>query len=117
MQKRSALIYDNSCKLCNRAIRFLEPEKGSADMLFIPAGEPESKQIMRQYKIPGELTSKTVIFIDKERVYFKSDALIKALQKKGGLWKIFSVFGIIPGFIRNAVYDWIASKRRKWMIP
>jgi predicted DCC family thiol-disulfide oxidoreductase YuxK len=29
-------------------------------------------------------------------------------------WKEFQIFWIVPAFIRNAVYDFIAKNRYKW---
>jgi len=32
----------------------------------------------------------------------------------GGGWKLLYGFMIVPPFIRNAVYNWVARKRYKW---
>jgi predicted DCC family thiol-disulfide oxidoreductase YuxK len=52
-----------------------------------------------------------MILFDGENVYTKSTAVIKALYLRGGFWQISSILLIIPAFLRNLVYDWIARRR------
>ena len=32
----------------------------------------------------------------------------------GGFWRIFFIFKLIPKWIRDRIYDWIASNRYRW---
>jgi len=107
-----AIIFDSGCKLCNSAVKFLKTGKESSGMTFIPARGNESEKILRDHDIPGTMTDKTVILIDNREVYIKSTAIIIALQKRGGWWKLVGIFRLIPAFFRDAVYDWIALHRR-----
>jgi len=43
----------------------------------------------------------------------KSTAILKVCKILGGIWSIFYVFIIIPSFIRNGFYNFIASIRYK----
>jgi len=104
------IIYDDSCALCNSAVRFLKP--AIQGMNFIPAGTGESEQLLGQYGIPRGLTAHSVIFIEKDQVFTKSTAVILAIQKKGGFWKAAGIFRLVPVFIRDAIYDWVARNRR-----
>jgi predicted DCC family thiol-disulfide oxidoreductase YuxK len=36
------------------------------------------------------------------------------LKKMSGGWKLLYGFIVVPKFIRNAVYDWVARNRYKW---
>ena len=49
-----------------------------------------------------------------ESVHERSDAAFAILQDVGGLWPIASAARIIPGVVRDGVYDWIASRRYRW---
>jgi len=103
------IIYDDSCALCNSAVRFLRPVKG--DISFIAAETGESEVLLEKYEIPRGSTAKSVILIDRNQVYTKSTAVIKAIQKKGGFWKAVGIFRLVPVFIRDALYDWVARNR------
>ena len=113
MPEKSSIIYDDSCRLCNNAVRFLKTKKGSGGMVFLPAEGKDTDQLLTRFQIPREMTDKTVIFIDDERAYIKSAAIIKALQKKGGWWILAGIFRIFPVSVRDGIYDRIASRRKK----
>jgi len=105
------LIYDGDCKLCQRAVRFLNYPNTGSGMKFVTSSDPNSASIFTQHAIPRETADKTVIFVENKKVYIKSTAIIKALQKRGGLWRISGIFLLIPPIIRNLIYDWIAQRR------
>lgn len=89
----------------------MKRKEGSPDLVFLPASGHQSEKLLMQYQISRELTEKTVIFIDKDKIHFKSTAIIKILQKKGGWWSLMGIFRIVPVFIRDAIYDWISGRR------
>jgi predicted DCC family thiol-disulfide oxidoreductase YuxK len=80
-------------------------------MDYFPASDPKSEQLLLLHGIPREITDKTVIFVDNNQVYIKSTAVIKALQKRSGIWKAALLLKIIPLFVRDKIYDWIAGRR------
>jgi predicted DCC family thiol-disulfide oxidoreductase YuxK len=110
---KSTVIYDGDCKLCNSAVRFLKTNKSDNIFKFIPSSDPATGEILKDKNISTETTDKTVILIDKNRVYTKSTAIIKSLQKRGNLWNLVIVFFIIPRVLRDGIYDWIARRRKK----
>jgi len=112
-EDRHVLIYDGDCKLCENTVRFLRSKNNAGGLEFIPASDAESDQLLTDYRIPKETTARTVILIDKNKVFTKSEAVIRALQKRGGIWRLAGIFMVIPAFIRNLTYDWVAGIRKK----
>jgi predicted DCC family thiol-disulfide oxidoreductase YuxK len=108
---QSAIIYDNTCSLCNHAVRFLRTGKDRNKMIFFGTDNSQADQLLKLHQIPRELTDKTVILICNGKTYTKSTAIIRALQQKGGGWKLAAVLRIIPVFIRDALYDFVARRR------
>ena len=56
----------------------------------------------------------TVVFVDGDQTYERSDAAIRIIIRLGGAWRLFGVLLIVPRPIRNLVYDWIARNRYGW---
>jgi len=108
----SIIIYDGECELCRSAVRFLQTGSSPAGFKFVPSSDPSAHQMLDEFRIEKSTADKTVILIDKDRVYTKSAAIIKALQKKGRLWRLTGFFLLVPAFLRNRVYDWIADRRK-----
>jgi predicted DCC family thiol-disulfide oxidoreductase YuxK len=111
MSEQPKIIYDSNCKLCNQAVRFLKSGSGESGTVFFPASSNDSEILLLRYNLPEDLTDKTVILLEDQKIYIKSAAIIKALQNKGGLWKLGGMLKIIPTFIRDAIYDIVARKR------
>lgn len=56
---------------------------------------------------------KSIVYLQDEKLYLKSSAALKILSDIGGIWKIMSVFMILPRPIRDFFYDLIAKSRNK----
>ena len=110
--EKPVIIYDGNCRLCQRAVLFLRTKSGTSGLEFFPSTGSEANQLMHDYQVPSETTAHTVILINKNRVYTKSDAVIRALQMRSGMWRISGILLVIPAFLRNLIYDWVARTRR-----
>jgi predicted DCC family thiol-disulfide oxidoreductase YuxK len=93
------MLYDGSCGLCHRSVRFILAEDRSGTAFrFQPLPE-------------GEQTSVIVETADG-RTLVRSDAVIHALHRLGGLWRVIGIaFGVVPRPVRNAMYDGVARIR------
>jgi predicted DCC family thiol-disulfide oxidoreductase YuxK len=111
MSEKSKIIFDSNCKLCNQAVRFLKSGTGESGADFFPAKSADSESLLIKYSLSTEVSEKTMILFDDQKIYIKSAAIIKALQNKGGCWKLAGLLRIFPAFIRDAIYDFIARNR------
>ena len=111
-EENTIIIYDGDCKLCQNTVKFLRSGKDSSGFRFIPSSASESDQLLKDHRIPKIFTDRTVILIDNNQVYTKSTAVIKALQKRGGIWYFTGAFSIVPVFIRDFLYDMVAKIRK-----
>ena len=53
----------------------------------------------------------SVIYLRNGKIHTESAAILMILNDLGGWWKILAVFRIVPAFIRNLFYRFIAKKR------
>jgi predicted DCC family thiol-disulfide oxidoreductase YuxK len=54
------------------------------------------------------------IFYHQQKSYTRSSGAIRTLYHLGGLWRCAYLLLIIPPFIRNGVYHFIATHRYQW---
>lgn len=108
----TVIIYDSECKLCNYAVKFLKAPDSPEDVKFVSSSDPAALPLMKRHNINKEKADKTVILIDGNKTFTKSEAIIRAVQRKGHLWRLAGAFYIIPEFLRNLIYDWIAKRRK-----
>jgi len=70
---------------------------------------------MHHQRIAGE--KGTMMLIIQNKIYIKSDAVLRILKSLDGLWPALCIFLIVPRFIRDPIYDIIAKYRYKWFGP
>ena len=56
----------------------------------------------------------TILLLKDNTLYKKSSAALRIAKQLNGLWPVMYGFIIIPPFIRDFVYDFIAKNRYKW---
>ena len=107
------ILYDGVCNLCNHSIRFVvkNDKKGVFKMASLQS--ELGQQVLAKHHL-DEKSFSSFILIDNEKVYFKSTAALKVVKKLNIPVKLLYIFIIIPPFIRNFIYDFVARNRYKW---
>lgn len=71
------------------------------------------QQILKEHHLdPAEYDS--IILLEGKNIYTSSGAALRVTRKLNGAWPLLYTFIIIPPFIRNAVYGFIAARRYQW---
>ncbi len=108
------LFFDGVCNLCNRFIQFVIKNDSNKLFLFAPIQSDAFKQIEQKLLENHKAVPDSVILYYNDRLYTKSDAVLKMMPLLNGKWIIARLGYIFPRFIRNAVYDWVAARRYKF---
>ncbi|KAB2879689.1 DUF393 domain-containing protein [bacterium] len=110
MAQKPIIFFDGVCGLCNRAVDFLIRHDKNRIFLFAPL---QGETALRE--LPGSLTNnpETIVCKDCGALYYKSDAILHIMIKIGGIWKLTTVFYILPRFLRDFFYDIVANNRYK----
>lgn len=112
-QNSKILLFDGECNLCNRTVQFIIKSDKKVNITFASLQSEVGKKLMKDKMIP-ESYSDSIVFIDHDKVYFKSTAALRICLYLSALWPLLYVFVIIPDFIRNYIYDFVAKRRFKW---
>lgn len=113
MNQQPIILFDGVCNFCNSAVNFTIKRNTRANIRFAAMQSDAGQRILKQYNLPlNEMQS--FIFIDQGNVYFQSTAAIRVCRYLRGLWPLCFGFMIIPKFIRDGIYSWIARNRYKW---
>ena len=109
----SIILFDGVCNLCNGAVNFVIKRDPRNVFKFTPLQENVGTVLLKKYAIdPQKIDS--IVLIENGNVYIKSSAALRIARKMSGLWPLLYVCMVIPRFIRNGVYDFIAKNRYKW---
>jgi predicted DCC family thiol-disulfide oxidoreductase YuxK len=112
LTKQPILLFDGECGFCNKSIQFfLKREKLNKKIHFAPLESEIGKALKNYFEIDEKIDS--LILIKDHSAYIKSCAALRLAPYMKGLWPVLVVFVIIPPFLRNIVYDFIARRRKK----
>jgi len=106
------VLFDGVCNYCNAMINRAIRNDKKAVLKFATLQSETGHQLKSRYRIPPEIDS--VIFIENGNVYTYSDAAIRTARYFRWPAKIVYGLKIIPKFIREPIYKWIAKNRYKW---
>ena len=106
------VLFDGVCNFCNTMVNFAIRNDKKARLKFAPLQSAAGQQLKAQYNIPSSID--TVILIDKGKVYTYGRAAIRICRYLSWPAKMLHAFIIIPNFICQPVYKWIARNRYKW---
>ena len=107
------ILFDGLCNLCNEAVQFtIERDKQNLFRFASLQSDYATEKIAPFNIVLQNLES--FILLEDDKVYLRSTAALRVAKKLSGLWPLLYGFIIVPRFIRDAVYNYIAKNRYKW---
>ena len=82
--------------------------------MFAPLQGEAGEVIIQKYGIDTTKTDSILLYSKDKGLKVKSSAAIAIASRLGFPRNMLSVFYIVPPFIRNWVYDFVAKNRYKW---
>ena len=113
MSSQPIILFDGICNLCNRAVNFIIKRNKKSRIQFAALQTNSGKQLLEQFNLPTQSIN-SLILIEKGIVYTQSTAVLKICKHLNGLWPLLYGLIIVPKFIRNGIYQLIATNRYQW---
>lgn len=113
MSKPLTVYYDGTCGLCHRAVRFIIRRDRHKRFVFAPLQGPRGQHAAHVLGLDPEQTTSLILEMDG-RWFMRSDAAWRIAARLDGAWPLLSVLRLVPRFIRNALYDFVAQRRYRW---
>jgi len=108
------LFYDAQCILCSRAIGYILKYEHTEVLQFASLQSAQGLKAKQSIIAIGKPVSDSIILWHKNKYYQNSQAVIQTVILMGGIGRLAYLLRIIPPFILNAVYRFIAAKRYTW---
>ena len=108
--KTAIVLYDGDCNFCNKWISFTKNKLQKIDMSFIPFNSIEGVKIIEKFQIKNQ---NSVAYIKNNTVFFKSIAVLKICKQLKFPYNLLHFSKIIPTFLLDFAYDFIAKRRIK----
>jgi predicted DCC family thiol-disulfide oxidoreductase YuxK len=113
MNTQPVILFDGVCNFCNSAVNFTLKRNKKANIRFAALQSEAGQKLLEQYHLPKD-SLQSFIYIENGSAYNRSTAALKVCRHLRGLWPLCYGFIIVPRFIRDGIYNWIAKNRYKW---
>ena len=111
---KKLILFDGVCNLCNSSVQYVIKRDKKEHFLFTALQSETGKQILDQYKIDTTKIDSILLYTPEKGIDYKSTAALKIAISLSFPENLMAIFFIVPTFIRNWVYDFIAKNRYKW---
>lgn len=109
--QRTLLFFDGHCNLCNSTVDFVL-RHDRANTIFVASLQGKTAaEVLHDDQRHG---NDSVVLWHNGRAHVASSAVLHTARLMGFPWSMVVVFFVIPPFLRNAVYRFIARNRYHW---
>jgi predicted DCC family thiol-disulfide oxidoreductase YuxK len=109
------LLYDGTCGLCNACVRLLLRIDRHGRLRFAPLQGPTAQAILLARGLPVEDFDSLILIPDFPSKdgphYLRTEGVLQVLRELGGVWRAISWLRVIPAWLRDPVYKWVARLR------
>jgi predicted DCC family thiol-disulfide oxidoreductase YuxK len=110
---KPVVIFDGICGLCSAAIHFIIRHDSHKIFRFSCLQSSFARELVSE-DLHRQLPGNSLIVFYKGELYDRSQALFLIARLLGGLFNLAYILRIIPVFILDSFYNFIASHRYRW---
>jgi predicted DCC family thiol-disulfide oxidoreductase YuxK len=113
MSPSPLLLFDGVCNLCHSGVRWILARDKRGRIEFASLQSKVARERL-QAQWPDGTVPDSIVLITEGKLLIRSDAAIGVGRLLGFPWSLGVVFLIVPRFLRDGVYSWIARNRYRW---
>lgn len=113
----SVILFDGVCNLCNRSVVFILRRDSAARFRFATLQSETGQRLLHAIGMPADYRDSFLLLEPEQGRWLVSQKTAAALKVASGLrqpWPCCAVFRLIPGPVRDVVYDWVGRNRYRW---
>jgi predicted DCC family thiol-disulfide oxidoreductase YuxK len=114
MEKKPLIIlFDGVCNLCNGTVQFILKRDKKKRFRFASLQGKFGQDTLKKFGLPGG-NPNSFILLEGDHIYTHSTGALRLFRHLEGIWKLLYGFIIVPVFIRDGIYNFIARNRYRW---
>lgn len=112
MDNKIIVLFDGVCNFCNWAVNFIIKRDKENIFMFAPSQSRAVQEIINKHKLDRK-GYETIILINNEDIFVKSEAVLEIFKYLKGGWKYLRILKIFPRIFRDWGYTVFAKFRYK----
>jgi predicted DCC family thiol-disulfide oxidoreductase YuxK len=111
---KQLILFDGVCNLCNASVQYVIKHDKKDVFMFAPLQGETGQFIIEKYQIDTSKIDSILLYSKQRGISYKSTAALKIASKLSFPINLLAMFLVVPVFLRNWVYNYIAKNRYKW---
>lgn len=111
---KQLILFDGVCNLCNTSIQYVIQNDKKNQFMFAALESRTGQKIINHYNIDTSKLDSILLYSRENGLSTKSTAALTIANQLSFPLNLMGLFIVIPPFIRDTVYDFIATNRYKW---
>ena len=112
-EAREIVVFDGVCNLCTGSVRFILEHEADDGLLFTSLQSTAGQRLLREAGFdPAD--ARTIVVLSGGRAHARSNAVFEIARHLRWPWRLACVARIIPGPVRDWLYDRVAARRYDW---
>ena len=110
IEKISTVLFDEECNLCNGAVEFVRNHDREGRFRFVPLDAAEARELITA----RDAGCDTLNLLDEAGHHDRSTAALRIAAELSFPWSLLRFLKVVPRPVRDACYDFVARRRRRW---
>ncbi len=111
---KPVLLFDGVCNLCNGWVNYVIDHDPESHIRFAPLQSRAGEKLLEAHGLDSEKPDSVVLLDRDNRVYERSDAVLRVAAYLKGLPRLLRMGVMVPRTLRNLIYDLVARNRYRW---
>jgi len=111
--KPIVLLIDGHCNMCHGLAKFVVGRDKRAVFRFASLQSELGRRLLKEGAMPEDALE-TFVMVDNGKYYTKSTAALRIGRKLGWPWSVAYPAIVVPRFVRDRVYRFVARRRYRW---
>ncbi len=111
------LLFDGVCNLCSRTVQFIVDHERAPTIRFCSIQSEAGRALLEKHgrlDVVANADPDTMVFVEDGRAYDRSTGALKIAKHLRAPWRFGSVALVLPRFLRDLGYRFIAKNRYRW---
>jgi len=109
------VLFDGVCNLCHASVNFIIDRDPTSRFRFASMQSEAGRAALARHGLPTPVGDpENMVLIEGDRAYDRSTAALRIARMLSGPVKLLWALILVPAFVRDAVYRFVARNRYRW---
>ncbi len=110
------ILFDGVCNLCNSTVQWVIERDKEGRFNFASLQSDVARRELGKVMDTKEIDAlpDSIVLLDSDGVHVRSAAALRILRGLGSWFLLLRLGVVLPGPIRDAIYDMVARNRYRW---